>query len=611
MNEVAESLTGWPLAEVIGLPLESAFRVLNESPRGPAVDPVSQVLATGATIGLADHTVLVARYGMELRIDQGAVAIRDAAGAVVGAVLIFCDVSDRQRLVQGIEEARVFAEGIVQTVREPLMVLDVNLCVKAANASFYRAFDVREQETLDRSFFSLCNRRWDIPRLREMLEDILSRDTHFNDFKVDQEFEGIGFRSMLLNARRIKSVNGRPGLILLAIEDATERLRVAESLALSEVRYRRLFETAQDGILIIDAASGKVFDANPFLTELLSYHRDELIGKELWEIGLFRDIESNKKAFRTLQDRHYIRYDDLPLVTKDGRHIQMEFVSNVYSVGDQRVIQCNIRDITDRRQAEEGLRAAHNLLEARVSERTAELARANEMLTTEIDRRRKAEAERLNLQLRLATAQEDERHRIARELHDQMGQHLTALGLGLQVIKDMTPDPSPLRDQIQPLQSLTVKIGQEIHELALELRPSSLDDLGLAAAVANYVESWGERSGLHSDFQATGLDAERLPSRVETALYRVVQESLTNVLKHARATGVSVLLQRSSEHVTVVIEDNGRGFNVSDRPVVAGKGLGIPGMLERMALIDGTLTIESSVGLGATIIARAPLSGPD
>src|SRR5439155_3298997 len=143
-------------------------------------------------------------------------------------------------------------------------------------------------------------------------------------------------------------------------------------------RYRRLFETAQDGILIVDAGTGRVFDANPFLTDLLGYTRDELVGKELWEIGLFRDIDSNKAAFRVLQEKGYIRYDDLPLSTKDDRHIDVEFVSNVYPVGAARVIQCNIRDVTDRKRAEDALRATHDQLEVRVRERTSELARSNE-----------------------------------------------------------------------------------------------------------------------------------------------------------------------------------------------------------------------------------------
>ena len=123
-------------------------------------------------------------------------------------------------------------------------------------------------------------------------------------------------------------------------------------MAISEVRYRRLFEAAMDGILIVDPVSGRVVDANPFLAMLIGYTRDELIGRELWEIGLFQDIESNKEAFHTLQQDGHIQYDNLPLRTKDGVKIDVEFVSNAYDVGGTRVIQCNIRDITERKRAE-------------------------------------------------------------------------------------------------------------------------------------------------------------------------------------------------------------------------------------------------------------------
>src|SRR5690348_7190577 len=130
----------------------------------------------------------------------------------------------------------------------------------------------------------------------------------------------------------------------------------ARALEASEVRYRRLFETAQDAILILDGDTGKIIDSNPFLTALLGYSADELLGKELWQIGLFQDIEANRAAFRQLQERGYIRYEDLPLQTKDGRRASVEFVSNVYPVEGHQVIQCNIRDIGDRKRAEAALR---------------------------------------------------------------------------------------------------------------------------------------------------------------------------------------------------------------------------------------------------------------
>src|SRR5205809_4123536 len=117
----------------------------------------------------------------------------------------------------------------------------------------------------------------------------------------------------------------------------------------SELRFRRLFETAQDGILLLDAHTGQITEVNPFLIEMLGYSRDEFLGKKLWEIGAVRDIETSQTSFRELQKKGYIRYENLPLQTKDGRRIHMEFVSNVYQVDDTKVIKCNIRDITKRR----------------------------------------------------------------------------------------------------------------------------------------------------------------------------------------------------------------------------------------------------------------------
>jgi two-component system, cell cycle sensor histidine kinase and response regulator CckA len=138
---------------------------------------------------------------------------------------------------------------------------------------------------------------------------------------------------------------------IVAVDNKKERMLSEEALRDSEARYRRLFETAQDGILILDAKTGSITDVNPFLVELLEYSRAEFLGMALWDIGLFKDVEASKDAFRELQAKQYIRYEDLPLKTRGGRCINVEFVSNVYGVDGKKVIQCNIRDITQRKEA--------------------------------------------------------------------------------------------------------------------------------------------------------------------------------------------------------------------------------------------------------------------
>jgi diguanylate cyclase (GGDEF)-like protein/PAS domain S-box-containing protein len=150
--------------------------------------------------------------------------------------------------------------------------------------------------------------------------------------------------------------------------EIADRKRIEYELKASEARYRRLFETAKDGILLLDADTGRITDANPFLMGLLGYSHAELLGKRLWEIGPFRDITASRDAFRELQTKEYIRYDNLPLETKMQEHIQVEFVSNVYLVNGTRVIQCNIRDITDRQKIENDFRKTHEDLLALVTE---------------------------------------------------------------------------------------------------------------------------------------------------------------------------------------------------------------------------------------------------
>ena len=193
--------------------------------------------------------------------------------------------------------AQKYAESIVETVREPLVVLASSLKVISANRSFYEIFQVTPRETEGRSIFEIGNYQWDIPALRELLEEIIPKNTHFNDFEVDHDFSAIGRKRMLLNARRVYREGQGADMILLAIEDITGRREMEEALKISETRYRRLFEAARDGILILDAETGQISDVNPFLAEMLGYSHEDFLGKKLWEIGAFKDIEASKAAF--------------------------------------------------------------------------------------------------------------------------------------------------------------------------------------------------------------------------------------------------------------------------------------------------------------------------
>jgi len=173
---------------------------------------------------------------------------------------------------------------------------------------------------------------------------------------------------MLLNARRLAQESSVPQMVLLAMEDVTERKRLDERVRISEIRYRRLFEAAMDGVLLIDPDTRKILDANPFVTELMGYSRTELMGKELFEIGLLKDEAASRKLFRELEEKGFIRYDDLLLETRRGERRYVEMANNLYKENGEDVMQCNIRDITQRKEAEESLRQNHAKLQAHAEE---------------------------------------------------------------------------------------------------------------------------------------------------------------------------------------------------------------------------------------------------
>jgi signal transduction histidine kinase len=203
---------------------------------------------------------------------------------------------------------------------------------------------------------------------------------------------------------------------------------------------------------------------------------------------------------------------------------------------------------------------------------------------------------------RVVAGQEVERRRLARELHDETGQALTSILLGLRAVDDAGSSES-VKTAVADLRDLVVTTLQDVRRLAVQLRPKALDDFGLVAALERLVQTFSESSGIHVDLEAR-LGDQRLPTEVETTMYRIVQEALTNVVKHAEATQVSILLVRRDALLTAVMEDDGRGF---DAESVKSDSLGLDGMRERVALHDGHLTLETAPGSGTTLRVEVPV----
>ncbi|MEJ0018421.1 MAG: sensor histidine kinase [Acetobacteraceae bacterium] len=225
------------------------------------------------------------------------------------------------------------------------------------------------------------------------------------------------------------------------------------------------------------------------------------------------------------------------------------------------------------------------------------------------ERLRHSAQERAVLLDRTVTAQEAERKRIARELHDSLGQYLTALRLGFGAVEPYCAHNATAQQRLNELKGLAADLGRELSRMAWELRPMALDDLGLQRAVTQYLEEWAERSRLQIDLEIN-LPERRLPQRMETALFRVLQEAITNVVKHSGADRVGVVLQATSREISLVVEDDGKGFDLDTgadgrRPGI--EHLGLLGVRERLGLVAGTLEVESSPLGGTTVYVRIPL----
>jgi PAS domain S-box-containing protein len=352
LNPVAVSLTGWTQEEAAGAPLELVFKIINEETRQPVENPATRALREGLVIGLANHTLLVSKHGTESAIDDSAAPIRKANGEIAGVVLVFRDVTDRRRAEHALRESEERFRLLVEGAQDyAIFTLDPEGNITSWNLGAERIKGYSADEIIGKHFSCFYPpEKIDAGHPDRELESAAS-EGRFEDEGWRLRKDGSKFWANVIIAA-LRDDRGRLKGFSKITRDRTEERRSESQLRDSEVRFRRLFETAKDGILILDASNGKITEANPFMTELLGYPIDELIGKELWQIGLFEDIEESQAAFQQLQKEGYIRYRDLPLETKSGRKAEVEFISNVYNVDHHSVIQCNIRDITDRRQLE-------------------------------------------------------------------------------------------------------------------------------------------------------------------------------------------------------------------------------------------------------------------
>ncbi len=265
-----------------------------------------------------------------------------------------------------IKIALEYGNNIIATLREPFLVLDKNLRVISTNQAFYATFEVAEKDTIGQLFPDLGDGQWNIPKMLKLLKDIIPDKKVVKDYEVEHKFEQIGQRVMILNARQlsvskqlvaiigagVRKKKEEEELILLAIEDITERKRLEGELKESEERFRRVFETSEDGLLLVHKTEADILNSNASAQRLLGFTPGEFLKKKLWEIGVVKDKLDFQEMVSTLERDGMIHYEDTPVKTQKGLSINTE----VFLVDKAKVMQCNIRNITERKKIQDELK---------------------------------------------------------------------------------------------------------------------------------------------------------------------------------------------------------------------------------------------------------------
>ena len=383
----------------------------------------------------------------------------------------------------------------------------------------------------------------------------------------------------------------------------------------AEQKFRLVVESTPNGIVMV-RRDGTIALVNSQTERLFGYDRGELIGQSIEMLvptrsrgghGTFR-----KDFFAKPQTRPMGAGRDLHGVRKDGSEFPVEIGLNPVETEDGTLVLGSITDITERKRAEEVLQKAHDELELQVQQRTEQLSRAVDSLRAEIGEREQAQNSLRLLSARLLKLQDEERRRIARELHDSTGQKAAALAIDLSVVGTEAQALGPrARKALAECSNLAEQIVREVRTLSYLLHPPMLDEVGLGSAIRWYADGVSQRGGLEIDLQVPDK-LRRMPAEVETALFRIVQESLTNTLLHSGSKRAQIHITQDNGTVILEVMDDGRGIpaEVLNHPeaILERLGVGIAGMRERVKQLGGNLEIQSGSG-GTVVKALVPLGG--
>ncbi|MGA2244087.1 MAG: PAS domain S-box protein [Verrucomicrobiota bacterium] len=610
VNAAFTRLTGYGAAEAIG----QNPRVL-KSARHPA--KFYSGLWSTIVAGQVWRSELVNRrkdgtlYDEEMTITP----VRNDSGEIANFIAIKQDISGRKHAEAVLEVTLQRINMVLSSMYSGVLLVSAEGRVEFANQAFCDQFGLAEAPVdlvgcspdvmLGRIKGAYLQPEEALTRIHKLLER--------GEPLRGEEIAMSGGRTFLRDFVPLR-VNGKLYGRLWLHTDITELRRAEEQLNLLSTAV----ESVANGIVITDRY-GKILWVNPAFTSLTGYSRTEAVGQNprLLKSGQ-NPREFYRRMWTTLLNGDPW-HGELVNRYKDGSLYQEEMTITPVKLGGADITHFVAikQDVTERKRAEEQvklaeatLQAERDQLEARVQQRTADLSALNNLLQAEILKRQGAEEAHQLVQRHLAEAQETERGRISRELHDRLGQDLTALKVGLQNLRRQGSFSAPPERDIHKLEKMAEGLIGHLHRLAWELRPSVLDDLGLELALQRYTDEWSQNTGIPVDLHIGANSVNhRLPHEFETVLYRITQEALTNVARHTQAHRVSVLLERRPGYVSLIVEDDGQGFDAQEllKAPASRHKLGLLGMQERAKLAGGTLTIESAAEVGTAVIARLPI----
>ncbi len=496
------------------------------------------------------------------------------------------DISDRKRAEDALRESEELHRSLISASPDNVTATDVRGVITFASPRSVAQYGYDSQDdVLGRSAFELIapeDRERAAANLQHTLQDGIIRNCIYTLVRKD----GTRFIGEL-NAAVVYDAQGDAKGFVATTRDITERVRMERALQESEMMYRMLFENMAQGVICHDA-EGRVIAANPAAEQILGVTFEQM-----------RGTTSMDPQWRTIHEGGSEYPGELHPIVR-ARKTGMAFHDDVMGVYHQQkgdYIWINTHAIPVFHPDEERPYQVYAIFEDITDRRNTEF-----ML-------RRSRNELRHLARRLATTQETERQHLARELHDQIGQNIAALGVLLSAINEVVIHalPDHAADRLAAAMRLTGEIAESVRRVMLDLRPPVLDDYGLLAALQWMGRQLQQQAGITIDVQGIG-NIERLPADIETALFRITQEALTNVLKHAQASTVFLTLQMHDDVVNVTVADDGVGFASSRAPADASRltGWGLINMQERTRSIGGTLKIDSRQGQGTRVTVMLP-----